>query len=173
MGVTLSSVEHRSSSASTNWDSLAKKTTTAKSYPSSKLAMTYLAFELQRRTGIKTAAVNPGFVGSDIWRYLRGWKATAQQVMNATICLTPQQGCQTSVWAASSEELPAGPVYVSPYRIFDCCPLVWDAVNVYNGPAPCHAAKLAYDTKQAGLLFAFSRDAVKAHLPDRLPEELQ
>lgn len=170
--VCLSSVEHRSSSAVCNWDTLAKKTTTAKSYPSSKLACTFLAFELQRRTGVKTAAVNPGFVGSDIWRYLRGWKATMQQAMNATICLTPQQGCQTSVWAATSEDLPAGPVYVSPYRVFDCCPFIWDAVNVYSGPSPCHAAKIAYETKQAGLLWSFSRDAVKAYLPDKLAEDL-
>eukprot|EP00929_Paragymnodinium_shiwhaense_P007518 TRINITY_DN111438_c0_g1_i1.p1 TRINITY_DN111438_c0_g1~~TRINITY_DN111438_c0_g1_i1.p1 ORF type:complete len:313 (+),score=83.02 TRINITY_DN111438_c0_g1_i1:63-1001(+) len=171
--VCLSSVEHRSSNAVCNWDTLAKKSTTIKSYPSSKLAMTFLAFELQRRTGIKTAAVNPGFVGSDIWRYLKGWKATMQQTLNATICLTPQQGCQTSVWAATTEDLPAGPVYVSPYKVYDCCPFVWDAVNMYSGPSACNPAKLSLDTKQGSLLWAFSRDAVKDHLPEKLPDELQ
>jgi len=168
--VSLTSVEHRSSSAVCDWEKLSKKTTTVQSYPSSKLALCFLSYELQRRSGIRTAAVNPGFVGSDIWRYLKGWKANLQAGLNKTLALTPQQGCQTSVWAATSKDLPAGPVYVSPYRVFDCCAMVWDGVNIYSGPNVCHSAKLTYDTAQAGKLWSFSMDALKAYLPDSLPE---
>jgi len=167
--VSLTSVEHRSSSAVCDWESLSAKTTTAKSYPSSKLALCFLAYELQRRLKIRTAAANPGFVGSDIWRYLKGWKVTFQQTLNKTVALTPQQGCQTSVWAATSPELPAGDVYVSPYRVFDCCAFAWDAVGMYSGPQVCHSSKLSYSTEASAKLWSFSMSALKDHLPKSLP----
>eukprot|EP00927_Polykrikos_kofoidii_P046030 TRINITY_DN4020_c0_g1_i1.p1 TRINITY_DN4020_c0_g1~~TRINITY_DN4020_c0_g1_i1.p1 ORF type:complete len:314 (+),score=46.61 TRINITY_DN4020_c0_g1_i1:81-1022(+) len=168
--VSLTSVEHRFTDSKCDWEAITKKTTSAKSYPASKLALLFLAYELQRRTGIQTAAANPGFVGSDIWRYLRGWKRNLQGLLNKTVALTPEQGCQTSVWAATSPDLPEGPVYVSPYRVYDCCAKAWDSVNLYNGPTVCHSSKISYDTAEAARLWDFSIITLKAFLPSDLPE---
>jgi len=164
--VALSSVEHRSSNAVCTWEKIAKKATTVQSYPASKLAMCFLAYELQRRFGLQTAAVNPGFVGSDIWRYLKGWKSNLQLMLNKTVALTPQQGCQTSVYASTAADLPNGPVYISPYRVFDCCAFAWDAVNKYSGPQLCHSAKLTYNIEEAQKLWKFSVDSVKNFMPE-------
>jgi NAD(P)-dependent dehydrogenase (short-subunit alcohol dehydrogenase family) len=168
--VSLTSVEHRFTDSKCDWETITKKTTTAASYPASKLALLYLAYELQRRTGIQTAAANPGFVGSDIWRYLRGWKRNLQGLLNKTVALTTKQGCQTSVWASTSTDLPKGPVYVSPYRVYDCCPKAWDSVNFYNGPTVCQSSKISYNTTEAARLWDFSIAALKAFLPTDLPE---
>lgn len=168
--VSLTSVEHRVVDGKCDWEKLTKKTTSAMSYPSSKLAILFLAYELQRRTGIQTAAANPGFVGSDIWRYLRGWKRNLQGFLNKTVALTPQQGCQTSVWAATSADLPKGPVYVSPYHVYDCCPRAWDSVNVFAGPTVCQSSKSSYNTTEAAKLWDFSISTLKGFLPTELPE---
>jgi NAD(P)-dependent dehydrogenase (short-subunit alcohol dehydrogenase family) len=169
--VCLSSVEHRMSKACCDWETLAKKTTSVKSYPSSKLAMTFLPYEYQRRTSILTAAVNPGGVYSDIWRYLKGFQKTMMQVYSKTVLLTTEQGCATSVYAAT-EKLPAGPVYYSPYRVYDCCAVGWDYIGPFAGPRQCHSSPLSHDTKEAAKLWAFSLECVKSFLPANLESGL-
>lgn len=165
--VCLSSVEHRTSKACCDWEKLAKNTTSIKSYPSSKLAMTFLAYEYQRRTGIFTAAVNPGAVYSDIWRYLKGFQKTLMMIWSKTILLTPVQGCATSVHAATAK-LDAGPLYFSPYRVYDCCAVAWDYLGPFAGPRQCSSSKLSYDTKEAAKLWTFSLECVRSHLPEGL-----
>jgi len=168
--VCLSSVEHRMKHAACNWEKQAKNTTTVKSYPSSKLAMTFLPYEYQKRTGILTAAVNPGGVYSDIWRYLKGFQKTLMMVWSKTILLTTKQGCATSVHAATAK-LEAGPVYFSPYRVYDCCAVGWDYIGPFAGARQCASSKLSYNTEEAGKLWAFSLECVKSFLPADLDAE--
>eukprot|EP00746_Dinoflagellata_sp_MGD_P147912 gnl/MRDRNA2_/MRDRNA2_80224_c0_seq1.p1 gnl/MRDRNA2_/MRDRNA2_80224_c0~~gnl/MRDRNA2_/MRDRNA2_80224_c0_seq1.p1 ORF type:complete len:330 (+),score=47.43 gnl/MRDRNA2_/MRDRNA2_80224_c0_seq1:66-992(+) len=162
--VSLSSVEHRMSKACCEWEKLAKNTTTVKSYPSSKLAMTFLPYEYQRRTGILTAAVNPGGVYSDIWRYLKGFQKTMMMVYSKTVLLTPRQGAATSVHAATAK-LDRGPLYFSPYRVYDCCAVAWDYLGPFAGPRQCNSSELSYDTKEAGNLWDFSLTCVRQFVP--------
>ena len=84
-----------------------------KSYSPSKLAMLYFTLGLNERlvsTGLKSFAVNPGAVNSDIWRNKPSWL----KALFRLFYLTNRQGCQTSV-AACVEDFPADVVYLQPY----------------------------------------------------------
>jgi len=161
----LSSVEHRD--GTTQWDKLNTKTND-KSYPASKLAMALFAFELAKREGLATAAVNPGGVASDIWRYMdkhTGFYTSVHKLVQRNVMLTPEQGCATSVYAATSD-LPAGEcVYLSPYAETSCCPKLSDTLNFYNGPTVRKADKKAYDKGQQRLLWEFSAQKCEKWLP--------
>lgn len=151
--VCLSSVEHRKANA--NW-AKHSKTRTADSYPASKLAMALLAYELAGRHGLPAVAANPGFVKSDIWRYLRtsfhdrAWKGFLN-----LFALLPEKGCMTSVYGATAD-LPAGEaVYVSPYPAQHC--VKWmDSLGPYNGPTVCAPAPLVLDKREQRTLWEFS-----------------
>ena len=77
-------------------------------YSNSKLAMAVFAHELNKR-GKEAVAVNPGAVGSDIFRTWDKWV----KVCLRTTLLTCSDGCKTSVYACTRES--GGFEYLSPY----------------------------------------------------------
>jgi len=84
-----------------------------KSYSPSKLAMLYFTIALNKRfkaKGLRSIAVNPGAVNSDIWRGKPRWMVPLFRLLY----LTNRQGCQTSV-AACVEDLPDDVLYLQPY----------------------------------------------------------
>lgn len=83
------------------------------SYSPSKLAMVYMTIALNRyygSTGLRSIAVNPGAVNSDIWRK----KSRFWRLLFRWLYLTNQQGCCTSV-AASVADLSESEWYLQPY----------------------------------------------------------
>ncbi|XP_078572349.1 retinol dehydrogenase 11-like [Branchiostoma floridae x Branchiostoma japonicum] len=83
-------------------------------YAQSKLANVLFTRELARRlegTGVTTYAVHPGFVKTDIWRYIPGmygWKFTLMKPMfrlMMAFAITPEQGAQTVIHCAVEEAL--------------------------------------------------------------------
>jgi len=133
------------------------------SYPTSKLMMCLHAFELRRRHGITAVAVNPGGVQSNIWWYLRGWRKTVYEFVSNLVLLTSEQGCKTSVHAATAETLPDGPVYLSPYKQMGLCPHRSDYLNFYNGPNEAQADPRVYNEAVWKQLWEFS-DKVRPFL---------
>eukprot|EP00594_Rhizosolenia_setigera_P001200 CAMPEP_0178948134 /NCGR_PEP_ID=MMETSP0789-20121207/5302_1 /TAXON_ID=3005 /ORGANISM="Rhizosolenia setigera, Strain CCMP 1694" /LENGTH=393 /DNA_ID=CAMNT_0020628463 /DNA_START=225 /DNA_END=1407 /DNA_ORIENTATION=+ len=87
-----------------------------KTYGASKLAAILFTLELQRRygesKGIRSIAVNPGSVNSDIWRNY----SNTQKKLFRLLYLSPQQGSQTSI-AASVLQFEDDVVYLQPYRL--------------------------------------------------------
>jgi len=84
-----------------------------KSYSPSKLAMLYFTVALNQRfksKGLRSIAVNPGAVNSDIWRDKPRWMMPLFRLLY----LTNIQGCQTTV-AACVEDLPDDVIYLQPY----------------------------------------------------------
>lgn len=98
-------------------------------YAASKLACVVFAFELQRRlvnasldSKVKTLAVDPGGVFTDIWRNEAGWK----QAIMRWLLLTPSQGAHSSFLAATRSTLRGGS-WIVPYCIrvawmYNCSP---------------------------------------------------
>ena len=85
------------------------------SYSPSKLAALFFTIELNRRyrsKGLRSIAVNPGAVNSDIWRN----KPRYLVPLFKLLYLTNTQGCHTSVAAAVSEDLPDNAFYLQPYH---------------------------------------------------------
>ena len=84
-------------------------------YSDSKLAMAVMASELSRRKIVQALAVNPGSVGSDIFRtWFQGkFGAFIRRVFNAFL-LSCEDGCKTSVYACTKESA-ANFEYLSPY----------------------------------------------------------
>jgi len=159
--VCLSSIEHWEGSY--DFERASQKTG-EQSYPTSKLMMMLHAFELQRRHGIKAVAVNPGGVQSNIWWYLRGWRKTVFEFISNLVLLTSEQGCQTSVEAATSESLPSGPVYLSPYKQIGLCPHRSDYVNFYHGPNQAQPDPRAYNEAAWTKLWEFSEEKIRPFL---------
>jgi NAD(P)-dependent dehydrogenase (short-subunit alcohol dehydrogenase family) len=155
--VCLTSVEHRKGTA--DWEKHSQKTS-IDSYPSGKLAMALLAFEFANRTGLPAVAANPGAVRSDIWRYLRSSiKDQLFKVAMNMLFLSPNQGCQTSVYGATAD-LPDGEaIYVSPYPADKCCTKYLDMLGPYAGPTVVKAAPLVYDRAAQRTLWEFSAQA--------------
>jgi len=159
--ICVSSIEHWEGSY--DFEKTTKKTSGA-SYPTSKLMLMLLAFELQRRFDISSAAVNPGAVLSGIWWYLRGWKKTLWDLIAPLFLLTTEQGCKTTVHAATVEALPSGPLYYSPYKQWGWCPCKSDTVNFYNGPTVAVTDPRALKEEQWKRLWEFSEAAAKPFL---------
>ncbi|CAB9504860.1 WW domain-containing oxidoreductase [Seminavis robusta] len=85
------------------------------SYSASKLAALYFTMELNRRyraNGLRSIAVNPGAVNSDIWRDY----PPLIQAINKRIFLNNQQGSYTSVAASVLDNLPPDVIYLQPYH---------------------------------------------------------
>ena len=86
----------------------------APQYNASKLAMTILASEVMRRLAagrgqaphVIAASVNPGAVNSDIWRHMPAALALFARPLFRLLFLDTRQGSETSVYAATSPELP-------------------------------------------------------------------
>mmetsp|Transcript_124586 Transcript_124586/g.265721 ORF Transcript_124586/g.265721 Transcript_124586/m.265721 type:complete len:303 (-) Transcript_124586:95-1003(-) len=140
--VCVTSIEHWDGSY--DFERVVKKTT-ALSYSTSKLMMLLHAFELRRRHGIPAAAVNPGGVKSGIWWYLRGWKKSIFEALAGLVLLSENQGCQTTVEAATCEALGEGAVYLTPYKQWGLCPHRSDYINLYHGPNLAMADDRAYN----------------------------
>lgn len=159
--VCVSSIEHWEGSY--DFEKVTQKTG-GQSYPTSKLMQMLFAFELSRRHSIPTAAVNPGAVFSGIWWYLRGFKKTLWDLFAPLILLTVSQGCQTIVHAATAEDLPAGPVYYTPYKQMGWCPYYSDMVNRFNGPTLGSPDPKVYREEYWSKLWEFSEEKIKPFL---------
>lgn len=82
-------------------------------YRESKLASILFTIELNKRygeKGIRSIAVNPGSVSSDIWRN----ESALTQKLYSMVYLTPEQGSSTSI-AGSVGNLPIDAIYLQPY----------------------------------------------------------
>lgn len=89
-----------------DWDAVRRPTATVTSvqeYAASKLANVLFSAALARRldgSGVSTYSLHPGVVDSDIWRKLP-WPLRA---LNRLRLITPQQGAQTTLHCALSDE---------------------------------------------------------------------
>jgi len=83
-------------------------------YRESKLASILFTIELNKRyggeKGVRSIAVNPGSVSSDIWRN----ESALTQKLYSLVYLTPKQGASTSI-AGSIGNLPTDALYLQPY----------------------------------------------------------
>lgn len=89
---------------------------TQSSYTPSKLAALLFTLELNRRygdRGLRSIAVNPGAVNSDIWRNTNKWLVK----LFGLIYLTSVQGCSTSVAAATQDFGKDNVEYLQPYYL--------------------------------------------------------
>jgi len=85
------------------------------SYSASKLAALLFSIELNnryRQQGLRSIAVNPGAVNSDIWRTYPRWLVAIFE----RIYLNNRQGSYTSVAASVIEDLPEDVIYLQPYH---------------------------------------------------------
>lgn len=159
--VCVTSIEHWEGSY--DFEKVTAKTGPA-SYATSKLMMMLLAFELNRRHGLGTAAVNPGGVNSGIWWYVRGFKKIIWELIAPLILLSCSQGCQTTVHGATAEKLPSGPVYLTPYKQWKMCPILSDTIGFFNGPTEGIADPKALKESMWTKLWDFSEEKVKPFL---------
>ena len=84
------------------------------SYSASKLAALLFTIQLNKRyseKGLRSIAVNPGAVNSDIWRNYPRWLVT----IFSKIYLNVQQGAYTSIAASVLDDLPQDVIYLQPY----------------------------------------------------------
>jgi NAD(P)-dependent dehydrogenase (short-subunit alcohol dehydrogenase family) len=101
--VTVASRAHRQVSG-LRWEALRKPTATwlaVREYGASKLANVLFSVEQGRRlegTGVRTYALHPGVIDSDIWRGLPG----PLRALNRLRLLTPQEGARTTLHCATS-----------------------------------------------------------------------
>ena len=90
-------------------------------YSASKLAAILFTIELNRRyspaMNIRSMAVNPGAVASDIWRGF----PTILRVLFRFIYLTTRQGCSTTVAAAVKDDWSDDTFYLQPYWQAEGC----------------------------------------------------
>lgn len=85
------------------------------SYSASKLAALLFTIELNKRykpQGLRSIAVNPGAVNSDIWRTYPSWLVAIFKV----VYLNNKQGSHTSIAASVVDDLPDDVVYLQPYH---------------------------------------------------------
>jgi NAD(P)-dependent dehydrogenase (short-subunit alcohol dehydrogenase family) len=76
-------------------------------YSQSKLANVMFTYELARRLdgrGVTANAVHPGFVATNLWAWEGIWGDLLQRITEL-IALSPEEGAQTSVYAAASPEV--------------------------------------------------------------------
>lgn len=85
------------------------------SYSASKLAALLFTIELNKRyksRGLRSIAVNPGAVNSDIWRGYPRWIVAIFK----RVYLNNKQGSYTSIAASVMDDLPEDVVYLQPYH---------------------------------------------------------
>ncbi|KAF4670097.1 hypothetical protein FOL47_002215 [Perkinsus chesapeaki] len=114
--IMLSSVSHRLVEPYSLGEHMGKPEgyTVQQVYYGSKYAMTVFAFELARLSGLRTVAVNPGCVDTEIWRD-RSWYL---KFASALTFLTPREGAHTIIVACND---PLADKYLSPYPVIQCC----------------------------------------------------
>jgi NAD(P)-dependent dehydrogenase (short-subunit alcohol dehydrogenase family) len=160
--VALSSVTHRNRTATDDWEKHAKKTDVT-SYPSSKLALAYLAFELPARTGVAAVAVNPGAVMSDIWRWMKPTLVNkVKKGVMSCLFLTPAQGSVTSVYAATADVPSEETMYLSPYPVNTFTYFDW--WGPFVGPTVCKAASKVYDKNKRSYLWEYSMQLCQKYM---------
>jgi NAD(P)-dependent dehydrogenase (short-subunit alcohol dehydrogenase family) len=169
--VCLSSVMHRL--GTTDWRHIAFDTTSKghSSYNASKLAMGMYALQLNRRCAkdgdhVLAYAVNPGGVMSDIWRAAPPAVACFLRTACRYVFLTTQQGCATSVAAATSmdREYLKGGVYVTPYFLPPVLPAVGDWLGPFMGPRVAPPRALMTDEPEQERLVQESQNLLKSFL---------
>ncbi|CAK9011330.1 unnamed protein product [Durusdinium trenchii] len=103
--ISVSSVVHRSASLEDFDRTRAVREPYASLYGLSKLAQIVSSYALHARYGEEVSfhCVNPGGVGSDIWRGFPGW----QQKIFSTILITPATAASTVVTACTSPDAAA------------------------------------------------------------------
>lgn len=139
--------------------------TGAKSYATSKLMMLLLAFEFATRHNLAAAAVNPGGVMSGIWWYMRGWKAKLWNLIAPLFLLNCKQGCQSTVFAATTDTLtPGKPMYYTPYKQMGWCPYYSDMLNFYNGPTVGSPDPRVYKNDASKKLWDFAEEQIKPYM---------
>ncbi|KAL3864927.1 hypothetical protein ACJMK2_006571 [Sinanodonta woodiana] len=77
-------------------------------YGNTKLANILFTRELARRlegTGVSCYVLHPGAVGTDLFRDMPFYMRIPTMYFNYYICKTPEQGAQTSIYCAVSEEV--------------------------------------------------------------------
>lgn len=77
-------------------------------YRASKLANVWFGRELARRSTIASYVVHPGLAATDIWRRIP-WPVRPLLTRRMA---SPQEGAQTSIWAATADGLESGGYYV-------------------------------------------------------------
>lgn len=88
------------------------------SYSPTKLAALYFTLELNRRyqsQGLRSIAVNPGAVNSDIWRQMPRYLIPIFRLLY----LNNQQGSYTTIAASVLKDLPKDVIYLQPYYQID------------------------------------------------------
>jgi NAD(P)-dependent dehydrogenase (short-subunit alcohol dehydrogenase family) len=154
--ITLSSIGHRTASNpldDLNFEKQPYDKQTA--YARSKTANSLFAVHLDRigqDYGIRSFAVHPGAVETDIFRYMSDeeQKAWRQRV---TEFKTPQQGAATAVWCALSPQLKdKGGVYCEDCDIAGLIP--------DDSPVPHGVRSFAVDPQNAAELWRFSESVV-------------
>jgi NAD(P)-dependent dehydrogenase (short-subunit alcohol dehydrogenase family) len=149
------------------------------SYSLSKLAAALFAYELTRRlgdegvTGVAAVAVNPGAVDSDIWRTFPAAVRCACRPFMRAAFLTPAQGSETSVVAASAAAdvrgtpLASG-AYLTPYYQLASPPLPESVAMLTESLGPFAGARVgcsssaSHDAASARALWAACDAAVAA-----------
>lgn len=119
--VNLSSVMHHFCHADkhdeTYWrqNAVSSDISSTDTYSASKLAAILFSIELNRRyrsSGLRSIAVNPGAVNSDIWRNYPRWIVAVFDY----VYLNSRQGAYTSVAASVIEDWPEDVLYLQPYH---------------------------------------------------------
>jgi len=159
--VNLSSVMHHFGSnlkTAEDWK-LGMKVGCANAYSDSKLASILFSMELNRRCPkLKSFAVNPGAVNSDIWRVMKErnpflFKHVISPIFR-TIYLDTDEGSVTTVAAAIIEDLdPATSLYLQPYaspeKSKTCHPL-GEMMGVFVGFSATKARLPGGDGEESG-----------------------
>jgi NAD(P)-dependent dehydrogenase (short-subunit alcohol dehydrogenase family) len=154
--VNVTSIEHWEGSY--NFEKVTEKTGN-NSYATSKLMLMLMAWQLNS-LGVQGIAVSPGAVNSGIWWYLRGFRKFCMKIFQAMFFLTPKQGSDPLVFAATQEDLPAN-CYVTPYKQYGMCPYHSDMLGPFNGPTigkPCPKATKSESWKE---LWEFTEKKLK------------
>ena len=176
--VTLASVTHRLvPSTPPDWSAVLAGSSRGHQYAYSKLAALLLAGRLQRElkgTGVAAVAVNPGAVASDIWRHVSPRTGCWFRPLMRLCFLTTEQGCATSVAAATAAEVggvrldaPGALFYLSPYaapqwaqRAGGWCGLLFDLIGPFRGAQVVRPTPLSGDEKAAEGLWAACEAAI-------------
>ena len=122
------------------------------SYSASKLAALLFTVELNRRyqsQGLRSIAVNPGAVNSDIWRDFPRWLVAIFE----RIYLNNRQGSYTSVAASVIDDLPKDVIYLQPYHQVTSSSTPWPPTEML-GPFVGYQAiqpRLPKDGQNGGL----------------------
>lgn len=162
--INVSSVMHRF--AGGNW-AKSFRTRHGGSYSDSKLAQMlqtlYWQHHIAPSTGVTSLCVHPGAVNSDIWRSTPSYISWLTKPLFKAVFLTTEQGCSTSVAAATMPSVHAKKlIYLSPYRGVRCLPFILsELMGPYAGSVETLPSKAARDIEDAQTLWDLCLREVK------------